>query len=443
MSGYTERCLWLMVVTVLFLPGMLRAESTSGFLRKDKNYLVEVYKDLHAHPELSLKEKETSKRMAQELEKAGFDVTRGVGGYGVVGVLKNGRGPTVMVRADMDALPVTEETGLAYASRATDLDADGAAVGVMHACGHDMHMTVLIGTARLLARFKSQWRGTLVMVAQPAEEIIKGAESMITDGLFTRFPRPDYVLGLHIMPMPNFLIGYREAYYWTGVSTLNVTVRGVGGHGARPHTTKDPIVMAAQMILGFQTIVSREIDPVEPAVVTVGSIHGGTASNIVPEAVEMKLTIRAFPDDLRQKIVASVKRIANSIALANDVPEGRMPVFAETGETPAIYNDPKLTRRLLKLFEDKFGKSRLYRHRLTSSDDFAYYRLAEPKIPTFYFGIGAYSLGYFNKGRKNGDLPSIHSPRFAPDKPKASIGTGVKAMSAAVMELLKKKDSSL
>jgi len=405
------------------------------FIKKDADYLVELYKHLHSHPELSTMEKETSERIAVELEKAGLQVTRGIGGYGLVGVYKNGEGPTVLVRTDMDALPVKELTGLPYASQVTTTDKYDNEIGVMHACGHDVHMTAFIGTARVLMKFKDLWQGTIVMVGQPAEETISGARRMIEEGLFTRFPKPDYILGLHVFPMPNVLFAYREKHFYAGQSTLNITVRGVGGHGARPHKTRDPIVMAAQMIQAYQTIVSREIDPAQPAVVTVGSIHGGTASNIIPEEVEMKLTIRAFSDEVRHKMIESIKRITNSIAMANAVPENKMPVYTQDEECPAVYNDPELTSRMVKIMK-KVYLSPYPMDRITSSDDFANYGTTKEKIPSLYFGIGAYKLSRFGKGAAA--VPPLHNPKFAPDDPKVTIKAGVKALSAAVMELLKK-----
>jgi hippurate hydrolase len=415
------------------------ASRLSTTIKEDIPYLIDLYKHLHSHPELSLQEKETSNRIAEELEKAGFSVTRGVGGYGVVGVLENGRGPTVMLRTDMDALPVQEETGLVYASQVKALDADGKETYVMHACGHDVHMTTFIGAARLLSRVKEDWRGTLLMVAQPAEEIMSGAQAMIDDGLFTRFPRPDYMIGIHAMPMPVGIIGYREGYIFAGEAIMHIKVKGIGGHGARPHETKDPIVMAAQMILDFQTIVSREVDPVEPAVVTVGSIHGGMTDNVIAEEVILKLTLRAYPDDLRRNMIESVKRKALAVAMANNVPEDRFPEVMVISDSPAVYNDPKLTKRLIKAISRKLGRYEL--SKVASSEDFAYYGLVEPKIPSAFFGLGVYSMKTINEFQEKGQpLPGPHSPRFASDDPERTFKTGVKALGLFVLDLLKKTE---
>ncbi len=277
--------------------------------------LDSLYKYLHTHPELSFEEEHTAARMGKELRAAGFEVTTKVGGHGVVGVLKNGAGPTVLVRTDMDALPVTEATGLPYASTVRTRDKDGKEVGVMHACGHDMHMTCWVGTARTLANMKSQWHGTLVFIAQPAEEVGGGARRMLLDGLFKRFPRPDFCLGLHCDPrQPYGHIAYAEGLLCANVDTVDITVRGKGGHGSAPQTTIDPIVLAARIVLDLQTLVSRETNPADPAVVTVGSIHGGTKHNIIPAEVKLQLTVRTLKDEVRQHILEGIQRIAKAAA---------------------------------------------------------------------------------------------------------------------------------
>jgi len=428
------------VLVVFFLAGLCGGLASGADLNpliaQDTPYLVELYQYLHAHPELSRMEKETSARMAAELEQAGFKVTRNVGGYGVVGVLTNGEGPTVMLRTDMDALPVTEKTGLPYASQVRAKDADGREVGVMHACGHDVHMAVFIGAARLMSKLKGDWQGTLIMIAQPAEEILAGAKAMIEDGLFTRFPRPDYILGYHNMPMPIGLVGYRAGEFFAGESNVEVIVRGVGGHAARPNQTKDPIVLAAQMILAWQTIVSREVDPSEPAVVTVGAIHGGTISNVIGEEVKLNLTIRAYPDDLREAMIASVKRMAEGIAQAAGLPEDRMPLVTVRSDTPALSNDPTLTARVIEALKGQ--ANRLELSRVTSSEDFAYYGQVEPKIPTMYYGFGVYEMNTFFKARKEGRiLPGPHSPDYAP-VPQPTIKSAVKITGTALLDLFKK-----
>ena len=284
---------------------------------QDFSYLESLYKHCHIHPELSFQELETAKRMASELKSLGFDVTTQVGGNGVVGVLQNGKGPVVMVRCDMDALPVVEQTGKEYASNVQVADETGKTVGVMHACGHDMHMTVWVGTARLLATNKAKWKGTLVFIAQPAEERSGGALNMLKDGLYERFPRPDYVLGLHVSAqLETGKVGYCPEYSMANVDMMDITIKGHGGHGAYPHTTIDPIVLAARMIMAWQTIVSRELSPLEPAVVTVGSIHGGAKGNVIPDEVKLELTMRSYSDAVRKAIVEKIKRIGNAEALS-------------------------------------------------------------------------------------------------------------------------------
>ena len=288
--------------------------------------LLRLNEHLHANPELSLKEERTSARIAQELSRLGFAVTEHVGGYGVVGVLHNGPGPTVLVRTDMDALPVAEATGVPYASTARATDNQGREVGVMHACGHDAHMTVFTGTARVLAAERERWHGTLVLIGQPAEELGLGAKAMLDDGLFTRFPRPDFGLALHVTPaLAVGSVGLAEGYAFANVDSLDVTIRGVGGHGASPHMTHYPIVVAAQFVTALQTIVSRRMNPVEPAVVTVGSIHGGATYNVIPDEVRLQLTVRSYTSEVRRQIMAEIERIARGVADAAGIPADRMP----------------------------------------------------------------------------------------------------------------------
>src|SRR3989454_982148 len=317
--------------------------------------LFELYKHLHTHPELSLHEEQTGQRIADELKETGLEVTTRVGGHGVVGVLRNGRGPTILVRTDLDALPVKEQTGLPYASTVRATDDKGAAVEVMHACGHDVHMTVLVGAARTLVSLKDRWQGTLVMIGQPAEEKGSGARKMLADGLFTRFPKPDYCLALHVKAdLPAGSLGYIEGYALGNVDSMDITIRGVGGHGAWPHKTKDPIVLAAQIVLALQTIVSREIAPGEPAVVTGGSIHGGTKHNIIPDEGRLQMTRRPHTDGVRAQTITAIKRMTRGLAEAAGLAEDRLPIVAPQGKEfkPATYNDPTLTRRLAGPFQN-------------------------------------------------------------------------------------------
>jgi amidohydrolase len=404
--------------------------------------LEALYKHLHAHPELSYQEEKTAARIADELRQAGFEVTGKVGGHGIVGVLRNGNGPTVLVRTDLDALPVKEETGLPYASQIRTKDDKGNEVSVMHACGHDMHMTVFSGTARVLASIKDQWKGTLVMIGQPAEERVGGAKAMLADGLFTRFPKPDYCLALHVnSQLPAGSVGATEGYMLANVDGLNVTIRGVGGHGAWPHTTKDPIVLAAQTILAIQTIVSRETQPGDPAVVTVGSIHGGTKHNIIPDEVTLQLTLRSYSDEVRAHSVAAVKRIAKGLAQAAGVPENRLPVVTlENESSSATYNDPALTQRMVKAFQSWLGEQNTTREKpVMGAEDFGLYGRTDHKIPICMFWLGSADPKRVEESKRTGQpLPSLHSNAYHP-VPEPTIKTGVTAMAAAVLELVGKK----
>ncbi len=408
---------------------------------QELSYLFDLYKYLHANPELSYHEVNTAKRIAKELRDLGFDVTEGVGGHGVVAIMKNGEGPTVMVRADLDALPVQEQTGLPYASKVRTKDEQGNEVYVMHACGHDMHMTSLIGTARVLSQLKDYWRGTLMMIGQPAEERGGGARAMLADGLFERFPRPNYALALHVSAsLPAGTIGYREGYALANVDAVDITIRGAGGHGAYPHRTKDPVVLAAQTILALQTIVSREIAPIEPAVVTVGSIHGGTKHNIIPDEVHLQLTLRSYSDEVRNHTIEAIKRITRGLAMAAGVPEDRMPIVTVADEyTPATYNDPELTLRLAEVLKQSLGESNvIHTEPVMGGEDFGRYGRVEPRIPICIFWLGTVDPAKIEESKKTGKpLPSLHSSLYAP-VPEPSIRTGVRAMATSVLELLKK-----
>jgi amidohydrolase len=412
--------------------------------------LVSTYKALHAAPELSHHEDKTSALLANELRSAGYDVTEHVGkypnpqwqGHGIVAVMKNGAGPTVLVRADMDALPVEEATGLPYASHVRTKNDAGVDVGVMHACGHDVHVTSLIGTAKLLASIKDQWHGTLVLIGQPSEETIDGAKSMLVDGLYSRIPKPDYALALHdASEIETGKIGYTPGYALAASNAVEVTIRGRGAHGSRPEVSKDPIVLAAEFIMAIQTIVSRENSPFDPAVVTVGAIQGGTKGNIIPDEVHLQLTVRTYKDEVRQHILASLDRIAKGIALAGGVPEDRAPIVkaSETESTPAMYNDPALTEREVAALKRSLGADNVVqRSPVMGSEDFGQFGLEGHKIPTFMFMVGAIDSDRIAKSEKTGvPLPSLHSALFWP-VPEPTIRTGVRAMSVAVLELMKK-----
>src|SRR5437763_3111822 len=344
-----------------------RAQATlDAAVDRELPSLVAAYKALHAAPELSHHEEKTSAFVAKELRALGYDVTEHVGkyerpeltGYGVVAIMRNGAGPTVLVRGDMDALPVEEKTGLPYASSVKTKSEAGQDVSVMHACGHDIHVTSLVGTARLLAQLKDQWHGTLILIGQPAEETIDGAKAMLADGLYSRVPKPDYVIALHdSADLEAGKISYTPGYAMANSTSVEITIRGLGGHGSKPEATKDPIVVAAQVILALQTIISRENSPLDPAVVTVGSIHGGAKSNIIPDEVKMLLTVRSYKEEVRQRILASIARISKNFAAAAGIPDDRAPIvkISDTEVTPATYNDPALTERLASVFQKNLG----------------------------------------------------------------------------------------
>jgi len=400
--------------------------------------LFELYQHLHSHPELSFQEVQTAARLAEELRKAGCEVTTGVGKGGVVGVLRNGAGPTVLLRADMDALPVTEQTRLPYASTVTAKDAQGNPVPLMHACGHDIHMTWLVGAARVLAQTKDQWCGTVVFVGQPAEEAVGGASGMIEAGLFQRFPRPDFCVALHDdAELAVGTVGYRAGYFCANIDSVDITVHGIGGHGASPHKTKDPIVLAAEIILDLQTIVSREVKPGEPAVVTVGTVHGGTRRNIIPDEVRLQLTVRSYSDEVRRQTLAAIERIARGQGVAAGLPEDLLPEVKVTNEfTPALYNDPKLNDRLVHALKGWFGETNLIQKDLSmGGEDFSEFGRTEPKVPICMMNIGGVSAEAVEESQRTGKpLPSLHSPFWAP-VPEPSIKTGVATFVAFVLEL--------
>ncbi len=426
------------------LPAQSLPSRISGLAAKEIDSLEALYKHLHAHPELSFQEKETAAKLVSELQSLGFDVTPNVGGHGFVAVLKNGPGPTVLVRTDLDALPVVEKTGRPYASDVRVKDDGGNDVGVMQACAHDIHMTSFVGTARLLEQLKDRWSGTLVMIGQPAEERGAGARAMIDDGLFSRFPRPDYVLGLHVAAnLETGRIGFRPGFAMANVESVDVTIRGVGGHGAYPHNTKDPIVIAAQVIVALQTIISRELRPIDAGVVTIGSIHGGTKHNIIPEEVKLQLTLRSYSDESRQMILEAVRRIALGTARAAGVPPEREPIVAlASGDefTPALYNDPTLGERLVPVWKKLLGEANVVEvDPEMGGEDFSRYGREEPRIPIFMFRLGTIDAARMAESRRPGGtpLPSLHSALFWPD-PRPTIETGVKATTAAVIELMSK-----
>lgn len=411
--------------------------------------LLETYKTFHAAPELSHREEKTAALFATQLKNLGYTVAERVGkyenagwvGYGVVAVMKNGEGPTVLLRTDMDGLPVEEKTGLAYASKVRTKNDAGVEVGVMHACGHDIHMTSMLGAAKMLSSMKDQWRGTLIILGQPAEETIDGARALLRDGLYSKFPKPNYAIALHDSPdFPAGSIAYLPGFALASSTSVDVKIRGVGGHGSRPDSAKDPIVLAAQIILALQTIVSRENSPLDPAVVTVGSIHGGTRYNIIPDEVNLQLTVRSYKEEVRLKLLASIDRIAKGIALAAGIPAELAPVVkvSETEVTTATFNDPALTERLAGVFTKTLGEANVFKASpVMGAEDFGYLSLNQ-QIPTAMFWVGASDPLKLKQSQETGTpMPSLHSPFFAP-VPEPTIRTGVKALTVAALELMKK-----
>jgi len=407
---------------------------------ENKIDLLSLYKDLHANPELSYQEFETSEKLANLLESIGYEVTRNVGGNGVVALLKNGNGKNIMFRADMDGLPVEEKTGARYASQKKVTNLDGEEVFTMHACGHDVHMTVLIGVAEYLFENKSQWQGNLILVLEPAEEVSGGARNMIKDGLFTRFPRPDYNLAFHVNAgMPTGKVGFLPGWAMANVDSVDITVKGIGGHGAYPHTTKDPIVIAANIVTQLQTIVSRQIAPTDPAVVTVGSIHGGTKHNVIPNEVKLQLTLRSYTDEVRNETISSIKKIVKGSAISAGLSEENYPVIEIKDEyTPAVFNNPSLVEKIQKSFIKSLGEENVIKvSPVMGGEDFGMFGRVEPIIPTALFWLGAVNTKVYEMAQKEDlILPSLHSDLFLPDAEPA-IATGVKAMTLAILDLYK------
>jgi len=393
-----------------------------------------LYLDLHQNPELSGHETQTAAKLAAHFRSAGYDVTEHVGGTGVVAILKNGAGPTIMLRTELDALPVEEKTGLAYASKVRAKDDAGHEVPVMHACGHDLHMAAILGTAEIMARSKGTWHGTLMLIGQPAEETIGGAEGMIRDGLFTRFPKPDVAVALHVgNELPAGMASITPGVYNTNSDSIRITIYGKGGHGSAPQTAIDPIVIAARTILALQTIVSREIKPGEMAVVTVGYIQAGTKNNIIPDHAEMGLTVRTFKQDVRKQILAAIERITKAEAAAAGAP--REPVVERYEGTDSVYNNPALAERMRAPLEAALGKNNVViEGPISPSEDFSYF--VEQGVPGFYFSLGGADPEKLAQAKAAGtSLPSNHSPLFAPDVYPA-LHAGIAAEVAVLRNLL-------
>jgi amidohydrolase len=415
------------------------AQELSQAVRQDMPELIALYRDLHTHPELSGQETRSAGLLAAEARRLGFDVTTGVGGTGVVAVLRNGPGPVLMLRADMDALPVEEQTGLPFASRARATSQAGVESGVMHACGHDTHMAAWVGTARRLVAMRNQWSGTLVMIGQPAEEVGLGAKAMLDAGLFTRFPKPSHVIAFHdSASLPAGVIGYSVGPTLANVDSVDVQVRGVGGHGAWPHTTRDPIVLASRIVTTLQTLVSRELNPLDSAVVTVGSFHAGTKHNIISDEARLQLTVRSFTPEIRQQLLDGIARVARGEAIAAGIPDDRMPVITiEQNYTPATVNTPTLTQSAAAIFRQNFGEDRVREvPPVMGGEDFSQFLLADRSIESLIFWVGGVPRERWDA--VNGDtarLPSLHSPFWAPDA-EAVISTATEAMVVAALGVL-------
>ncbi len=427
--------LFLVSILMILPTSVIAAGADKAWVEERLDTLNELYVHLHRNPELSYHEVETAKRIADELRKAGAEVTEDVGGTGLVGLLKNGEGPTILVRTDLDALPVAEATGLPYASEVSTTDDDGKTVGVMHACGHDIHMTCLVGTAQWLNAHRDVWSGTVVLIGQPAEERVGGARSMLKAGLYERWPRPDFALALHVAAdAPAGVVAYCAGPALASVASVDLLIRGKGGHGAYPHRTVDPIVLSAALIMDLQTIVSREVAPTDPAVVTVGSIHGGAKHNIIPPEVRLQLTLRSYKSEVMDQLIDGIRRRTEALARAHQAPE---PTIELGEQTPATVNDPELVDQVVPALKAAIGDANVIAtDPVMGAEDFGLYSL-DGEIPSFMFWLGAEPMTKYEAARNGGEpLPSLHSPLFGPD-PRPTISTGIQAMTAAIVELAK------
>ncbi|MCJ8191656.1 amidohydrolase [Sphingomicrobium aestuariivivum] len=417
------------------------AQGVPAGIAEDMPELIELYRFLHANPELSNQETQTAAKLAGIARDMGFDVTEGVGGTGVVAVMENGEGPTLLIRADMDGLPVVEQTGLDFASKVvTTAPASGVETGVMHACAHDTHMTAWVGTARQLVDRKDEWSGTLVMILQPAEEIGEGAKAMLDDGLYDRFPHPTHAIAFHNAAAgPAGFVGVSSGFALANVDSVDIKVRGIGGHGAYPNTTRDPIVIASRIVGALQTIVSRELDPREPAVVTVGSFHAGAKHNIIPDEADLLLTVRSYSDETRAHLLSAIERIAKAEAMVAGVPEDRMPIVTIRDQeyTPATYNTPELAGRALGLFKERFGEARVAEvPPVMGGEDFGRFYRADNDIESLIFWVGGTPADkWAAAGGDTAQLPSLHSPFYAPDA-EAVISTATEALTLLALDIL-------
>ena len=433
---------FLPIIGAAMIAAPTQAATLTADVQSDMPQLMAVYRDLHANPELSMQEVRSPSKLAAEARKLGFKVTEKVGKTGVVAVLENGPGPVLMIRADMDGLPVVEQTGLPFASKVRAVARSGVETGVMHACGHDTHMTAWLGTARRLVAMKDQWSGTLVMILQPGEETGEGAKAMLDDGLYARFPKPSYVLAFHdAAALPAGVIGISPGYALANVDSVDITVKGVGGHGAYPQTTRDPIVLASRIVTTLQTLVSRENDPQDPAVVTVGSFQSGAKHNIISDEAKLQITVRSYKPEVRKRLLDGIKRVARGEAIAAGMPEDRMPVVTVREEmyTPATFNTEAFSKRALALFQQRFGPVRATTTpAVMGGEDFSRFWLADKSIESLIFWVGGTPKAKWEAaGGDTQKLPSLHSPFWAPDA-EAVISTATEALTLAALDVLKK-----
>jgi hippurate hydrolase len=433
--------------TTLFLAGVIGTHAAGAAalpapfaeqLNASYPAIETLYQDLHRNPELGFNEHQTAAKLAERAKALGFDVTTGVGGTGVVAILRNGPGPTVMLRTEMDALPVQEKTSLPFASKVTTKNAAGDTISVMHACGHDLHMSAWYGTAKLMAENRKAWSGTLMLVGQPSEEPVNGASAMLKDGLFTRFPKPDYALSFHDdATMPSGTIMYHAGPFRASSDVVNITVFGQGGHGAVPHEARDPIVMASRIVLALQTLVSRENNPIDPVVITVGSIHGGTQANIIPDQVTLQLSVRTFKPEVRKRVLASIAREAKGEAIAAGAP--KEPLVEVKPGTDSVYNDPDTLARMVKAVQGAVGPEFVKEMppKMTS-EDFSQYG-QQPGVKAILLHVGAVDAARLDAAKKAGQpLPGTHSPQWAPDFKPTVVNT-IKAETAILLDLMPKK----
>jgi len=430
----------LVVLGLAALPVAAQAETVTDSISRDLPGLMAIYQDLHANPELSYQEVRSAGIMAKAAREAGYTVTEKVGQTGVVAVLKNGAGPTVLIRADMDGLPVVEQTGLAFASKKRGVSTAGVESGIMHACGHDTHMTAWIETARLMAKRKAEWSGTLVMIGQPAEEVGTGAVSMLKDGLYTRFPKPDYTLAFHdSADLPAGQVGAAVGWALANVDSVDILVKGVGGHGAYPQATKDPIVLASAIVMKLQTLVSRETSPLDPAVVTVGSFHAGAKHNIISDQAKLELTVRSYSDATRGHLLDGIKRIARGEAIASGLPDALMPeVSVKDPYTRATWNSPEFTQEAVADLKTRMGEANVViTPSVMGGEDFGEFRRAdEDHIKSVIFWIGGADPQKIAAAKAGGPaLPSLHSPFWAPQADKV-IASGSEALTLTAMRLM-------